>query len=221
MLYMVEHPPHRSAPIAHDQTNENENEIDHMRKRTLTTRRLVIYILAALIAGAAVVSAGLAGMYRVVYPAQYQTYVEASAKENGVDPALIYAIIKCESSFRADAQSSIGARGLMQLTQDTFDWVKYRMKDTSGTTYDSMFIPETNIRYGTYMIKLMLDEFGDLDTALCAYHAGRGITNEWLQNKEYSPDGLNVTAIPYSDTRAYVARVTRTIKIYKALYKFN
>ena len=70
---------------------------------------------------------------------EYQALVEQYCQEFSVEPALCYAVIRTESSFNPEATSSIGARGLMQLTEETFDWVKSRLEPQSDTTYDAMY----------------------------------------------------------------------------------
>lgn len=110
--------------------------------------------------------------YRMAYPVEYQELVEQYCQEFSVEPALCYAVIRTESSFNPEATSSIGARGLMQLTEETFDWVKSRLEPQSDTTYDAMYEPEKNIEYGTYLLHALTEQFGSVNNALCAYHAG-------------------------------------------------
>ena len=64
-----------------------------------------------------------------VYPRKYADLVEKYSKEYGVDENLVFAVIKTESNFDPSAESEVGARGLMQLMEDAYDWVGYRMGD--------------------------------------------------------------------------------------------
>lgn len=155
--------------------------------------------------------------YRMAYPVEYQELVEQYCQEFSVEPALCYAVIRTESSFNPEATSSIGARGLMQLTEETFDWVKSRLEPQSDTTYDAMYEPEKNIEYGTYLLHALTEQFGSVNNALCAYHAGWGSATSWLENPEYSADG-EIHTIPYADTARYVEKVERTCQIYRELY---
>ena len=154
------------------------------------------------------------------YPRNYEEIVTKYAKKNDLPEAFVYAIIKCESGFNPEAVSNIGARGLMQITQDTFDWIQFRMDDPdeSSITYDDIFVPEINIRYATFLLRHHLDEFGNVEAAVCAYHAGRGSVNSWLENPEYSGDGKTISHVPFGDTRAYLERVLKTRDIYSQLY---
>lgn len=157
----------------------------------------------------------------ISYPREYQTFVERYASQNGLEEEFVYAVIKCESGFDPNAVSPIGARGLMQLTEDTFDWVKYRMNDPreESTTYSDLFDPETNIKYGTYLLGILMEDFAQNQVnVLCGYHAGRAQTFSWLSDPDYSLDGETIQYIPFSDTRAYVERVEKVKQIYHDLY---
>lgn len=153
------------------------------------------------------------------YPMKYSEYVEKYSKEYSVDKFLVYAVIKTESGFRPDAVSSVGARGLMQITEVTFDWIKFRLGDDENEFYD-MYDPEVNIRYGCWFLGFLCDEFGsgNIRTVAAAYHAGRGKVNEWLDNKDYSSDGVHLDSIPGRDTAHYVSKVTRAVDKYIRLY---
>ena len=155
-----------------------------------------------------------------VYPRHYENLVSKYAKQNDLPEYFVYAIIKCESGFDPDAVSNIGARGLMQITEDTFDWIQFRMDDDKEKhiVYDDMFDPETNIKYATFLIRHHLDEFGNIDAAICAYHAGRGSVNSWLENSSYSQDGVTISHVPFDDTRDYLEKVNKTSEVYEKLY---
>ena len=161
----------------------------------------------------------LAGWLAVqwAYPLKYADTVEQCAAEYGLSPALVYGIIHTESRFRPDAVSPIGARGLMQITEETFEWARWRSGDDE-TTYEQLFEPKTNIRYGTYIFSLLLKEFGQPEEALAAYHAGWGSVKNWLSTEEYSSDGVTLLNIPYKDTAQYVPRVKNAARVYAKVY---
>ena len=153
------------------------------------------------------------------YPKKYSDYVSATAKKYNFDEYMIYAVIRTESRFNPDAVSDVGATGLMQLMPDAYEWVKYRMKDQRELTYDDMSSPEYNIEYGTYLLKLLYDEYGDYETALAAYHAGRGSVNNWLKDPENSSDGKILDKkIPSSATAHYVNKVMHAYDVYSKIY---
>lgn len=159
--------------------------------------------------------------YTNAYPIKYQEIVEEQSQKTGVPRALIYAVIRSESGFDPTVESSVGARGLMQITEETLDWALYRKKEKANVTFDDLYDPETNIEYGVYILSLLLDEFEKTETALCAYHAGWGNVKNWLTQAEYSSDGVTVHNIPFGDTNRYVKKVMNTMEQYQRLYDMN
>lgn len=187
-----------------------------MRMRKSKRAGLLCIFLVLLVAAAAVGIPEISRMY--IYPTKYSEFVEKYSKKYGVDEYLIYAVIKTESNFDPNACSDVGARGLMQLMEDAFDWVKYKMGDEREISYEHMYVPEYNIEYGTYLLKLLCEEFGDNETALAAYHSGRGNVNRWLLDNSLSNDGKALLDIPSSATKHYVDKVMRAYEGYNNLY---
>jgi len=141
---------------------------------------------------------------------EYADLIASQAGANGIDESLLRAVIWCESRYDPGAVSSVGARGLMQLTEETFEWVRWRLDEEDRTDFDDLFDPETNVRYGAYLLRWLLDAFeGEEATALAAYHAGANIVRQWLADARYSSDGKTLDAIPYADTEKYVSAVLR------------
>mgnify|MGYP000070430551 CR=1 FL=1 len=152
------------------------------------------------------------------YPLKHTELVEKYAADYGVDKALIYAVIRTESSFNASAVSYAGARGLMQMTPDTFKWLQTKTGEKLDT--EMLFDPETSIKHGTFFLNMLLEEFGELETAIAAYHAGRGKVNSWLRDSAISPDGKTIPEIPIPQTRHYVNKVMSAYERYKKIYEF-
>ena len=92
------------------------------------------------------------------------------------------------------------------------------MGDQSGVTNADIFDPEVAIKYGTYMLHLLLTETGDEMLAICSYHAGMGNVSAWLEQENYSKDGKTLDKIPYSDTEWYYNKVSEAKEIYRELY---
>lgn len=155
-----------------------------------------------------------------LYPTKYSEYIEDFAEQNTLEKSLVYAVVKCESGFDSGAVSDIGAKGLMQLTDDTYEWVLSKTTKAKPLEND-LFVPEKNIQAGCALLRLHLDEFSDESTAIAAYHAGRSKVKEWLQDKNYSSDGITLTKIPYSDTASYVTKVITTKQKYQEIYNFD
>lgn len=151
-----------------------------------------------------------------LYPREYSEIVRREAAAYDLDENLVYAMIKAESDFNAQAKSSAGALGLMQMTPGTFEWMQTKLRETHDT--DALFEPKVSIRYGCALIRLLLDEYEDLTVALAAYNAGMGNVTSWLSDAEYSADGVTLKAIPFGETRHYVERVLRYKENYEIIY---
>ena len=149
----------------------------------------------------------------------HQQYIEKYAAQYNLQPAFVAAIIRNESSFRTNAESSVGARGLMQLMPDTAEWIAGKLDDDSYH-FDRMWDAETNIRYGCWYLGYLSRLFhGDADLVSAAYHAGQTTVTQWLSDSDKSADGvtLNVSKLSDGPTKQYIGRVTQTYGIYQSL----
>ena len=157
------------------------------------------------------------------YPLKYREEVEAASKKYGVDKYLIYAVIKTESNFDPKAESHAGAVGLMQLMPKTFEWLQtyYVNEDYENYTFDDMKTPGLNIEYGANLLSVLLDMYESEDTALCAYNAGVGNVDKWLEDSSYSDDGKTFKYVPISETENYRHLVAQNKSCYKRLYENN
>ena len=144
---------------------------------------------------------------------RYREWIEKYAAENDVHPAFIAAIILRESSYNPAAESRVGARGLMQVMEDTYEFVNGKLND--GAQWSDMYDAETNIRYGCWYIGYLSRIFnGDPIKIACAYHAGPNNVKLWAM--KYAADGVNlrVEDIPMEDTRYYAGKVMNAYAIY-------
>lgn len=149
----------------------------------------------------------------------WQDAIEQYAAEYNLQPAFVTAIIRNESSFRTNAESSVGARGLMQLMPDTAEWIAGKLNDRTYT-FDRMYDAETNIRYGCWYLGYLSRLFhGDAELVSAAYHAGQSTVTQWLSDRTKSADGVSLDLNRLTDgpTKQYIGRVTQTYGIYQAL----
>ena len=165
------------------------------------------------------------------YPQKYAEYVNQYAEQYGVDPLLIFAMIKIESNFNADAKSSSEARGLMQLMENTATEMAQKIEKQESNIelqaqqsleinhVQTLYEPETNIQLGTYYFSSLLTQYQNTGIALAAYNAGMGRVNEWIEKGTILPDGSNLEAIPYQETNMYVRKVLNAYRIYQELYE--
>ncbi len=155
----------------------------------------------------------------VIYPVRYYEYIKQYSEEYDLDEYLVMAVIKAESNYIHDAHSGY-ARGLMQLTDDTARWISEKL--SLEFLEDDVEDPKTNIRMGCYYLSYLISHYdGNIDVSLAAYNAGMGNVKKWLQNPEYSSDGVNFSHIPFKETRDYVKKVNEYRETYKKLYDLS
>jgi peptidoglycan lytic transglycosylase len=186
-----------------------------MRKKA--RRRRLFVGGAAVVAGVAVgLALGLFGKFgdviqELTLPLRHEDIIRQQAAEKGVDASLIAAVIYAESKFD-DRTSSAGARGLMQVTPQAAKDIE---RHSGGTTFQlgDLSDPEINIRYGTFLLRELLDRYeGDVVAALAAYNAGPGNVDGW------GGGDLTVAEIPFPETRAYVEDVLDKQRAYRDKY---
>jgi soluble lytic murein transglycosylase len=166
-------------------------------------------ILAVLGVGFATLQTSKPGWWeRVWYPLRYEQIVRGHAHNYDLDPALLAAVIYQESKFKADARSSSGALGLMQLLPATAEGIAVHTGGTQFRTSD-LYDPEINIRYGSWYLRHLLNKYDDEETALAAYNAGQDNVDRWRASG---------SGIQFAETRAYVKRVEELKKIYRRAY---
>lgn len=187
--------------------------------KTKQRRRGWLWILAAVILLGAIPLGKIGIQYTEewLYPTHYADTVEQEAEAYDFPPSLIYAVIHTESHFDPSALSTADAKGLMQLTDDTYQWARRRLGEDKGDPND-LFDPETNIHYGVTVMNLLRQSFPNVETMLAAYNAGQGRVNSWLSDPAYSNDGVTLHTIPYEETADYVRRVLTAQKRYQQIY---
>ncbi|MFQ3235537.1 MAG: soluble lytic murein transglycosylase [Paraglaciecola sp.] len=144
------------------------------------------------------------------FPMGYDDTLLSSAKKYQLDPAWAFAIVRRESSFMADANSSAGARGLMQLMPGT---ARYLAK--KKILNNSLYNPQQNVEYGTQYMRYLLDKMDNNPVlATASYNAGWQKVKDWLPKQKKVPMDIWVETIPYKETRNYV----KAVMAYKQIY---
>ncbi len=143
---------------------------------------------------------------------KYLSVVRITSAKFSVETSLILAVIKVESNFNEKAVSNKGALGLMQVTENTFEYVctLYNLDYTLEDTFDVT----ANITVGTAYLNYLFKKFKTEKEVLAAYNAGEGNLYNWLSNQSYSDDGKTLKKIPYKETLNYV----RKVAFYKNCY---
>jgi soluble lytic murein transglycosylase len=145
---------------------------------------------------------------RLRYPLRYEQIVTGHAENYHLDPQLVAAVIYQESKFDAQAVSSSGAVGLMQLLPETAQGLADRTGG-HGWHESDLVDPELNIRYGSWYLRHLLDKYDDERLALAAYNAGQTNVDRWRAQG---------VGIRFPETRRYVARVQKLKEIYARAY---
>ena len=157
---------------------------------------------------------------KMIYPVKYEEYVEKYAEEYNLDKYMVYAMIKVESGFDPKAESAAGAKGLMQLMEETAAECSEK-EDFGYTIPDDLYVPEYNIRLGCYYLKYLLENYGDMRLAVIAYNGGTGNLEQWLADETLTDENGVLNEIPYEETKKYVEKVFTAFDAYNSIYNGN
>lgn len=183
---------------------------------------VIIAIIALLFFTTDVLGGVKSKVMKHFYPQDYSQYVTMYAQKYDVDEALVYSVIRTESGFRSEVESSAGAIGLMQIMPDTFEWLQTLLEGEVIYDDSALVDPQINIEYGTYFLSFLLDHYDDKELlAVAAYNGGVANVDSWLSDEQYSSDGITLDDIPYNETAQYVKRVQNTKAVYETLYYDN
>jgi soluble lytic murein transglycosylase-like protein len=154
------------------------------------------------------------------FPRAYWPQVTALARELQLDPFLMLALAKQESTYRASIQSHAGATGVMQLMPRTANWMAEVEKNISPRHAANLKSADNSLRLGGYYLKRMMKRYdNNMICALAAYNGGPGNTDKWLKRfKGYSTEEF-IEAIPFDETRGYVKKVLGNYAAFHSLYE--
>ena len=156
--------------------------------------------------------------YRLLYPRQFEDDLDSRATDVGLDPLLVAALIRQESSWESRARSRVGAVGLMQVMPRTGRLIARALR-VRGWHPNQLFEPATNLRFGTWYLAQSLRQYdGDLTRALAAYNAGGARIGLWATGPAAADSELFVERIGLRETRDYVRIIQRNLALYRMLY---
>ena len=158
---------------------------------------------------------------KLVYPKDYSQYVEKYSEKYGLNPAVLYALIRSESFFDADVSSTAGAIGLTQLMEFTAGDIARKLKMTEYSLTD----PEDSIQMGSFYLAELIRRCDDNQLlGFFSYNAGITRVRRWLQSsliefgkKSNMPLDLFLETVPYSETREYGRKLVSATTMYEFL----
>lgn len=215
--------PVKNTRNAHNSRNSRNSKRRYKEKRGFFKNFVLWILVLAIFAGAVVFMLGHFSdstkerMEKLNYPLGYSEYVDKASENYGLDPSIIYGIIRTESNFNPDAQSEVGAYGIMQIMPSSFEWLQELRGEAGKYEAEALFDPEICIDYGSYLLKYFLDYYGNEQCAVAAYNAGF-VVSEWLDDPQYSSNGETLSDIPYPETKNYVEKVDSAKEMYEKLY---
>ena len=155
--------------------------------------------------------------WRLVYPLNYFKQVKHNAIPNGNNSGLLMSIIREESHFNTEAQSSVGAIGLMQLMPLT----AHEIGERFGYHFyaKDLFNPELNIKLGSMYYASLKKQLNNDILAVASYNGGIGSVLNWQKNLTYMDIDDFVEQIPYEETKNYIKKVFKSYWNYTRIYQ--
>lgn len=152
--------------------------------------------------------------FRVRFLAPFRDTYRAQAQAFGVEEAWLYGVTRQESRFIANAKSSAGAQGLMQLMPATAKWVaqKIGLQISPARVIDI----DTNVTLGARYLRLVYDDLGHAVMASAGYNAGPGRARRWRDARPLE-GAIYIESIPFEETRDYVKKVMANTVWYATL----
>ena len=149
------------------------------------------------------------------HPIMYEEQVEKYSAEYGIPKYVIYALINASSGFDSEYTSGDARIGLMQIP---FEYIgKLSAINGENIDRDTLYEPDANIKYGTYIISRLYGKYNSWQTVFAAYKAGEEAVDAWLTDERYAKDGVLVQ-IPDDAAVQFVSAAEKQAEAYKKLY---
>lgn len=170
------------------------------------------------------------GFERILFPRRYSEMVNRKSAKLGLDPDLVFAVMRQESVFSKEAMSPVGAMGLMQLMPTTASLELKKLQPNYVNPerraelhqllveMNSLFDPEVNITLGVHHLNRLLEIYKSPVFALTSYNASPAATIKWKRTIATDDLLTFIERIPYKETRAYVKLIMRNYFYYKRWY---
>ena len=190
-------------------------------RTALRRRRWLVAGVSLVVVGtfAVIVALGPLGdaVREITLPLRHDDIIRQQARDKDLDPALIAAVIYEESKFR-DQTSHAGARGLMQITPQTAEYIA---RKSGGTEFEQgdLATPQINIAYGSFYLRYLLVRYdGNDELAVAAYNAGETNVDRWVRAAGGADEFDKAEDIPFAETRSYVGDVLERREEYRDHY---
>lgn len=177
-------------------------------------RWVILGVIVALAATTFLFLRGPEAWQRRYYELAHAGEIRESAKRHQVSPYLVAAVIEAESDWQEEAQSAVGAQGLMQVMPSTAAELARRgIVDGEQYPPESLSDPAVNIEYGAAYLRYLVERYHEIEPALAAYNAGLANVDAWV-----AQGGDIRERIEFPATRHFVLKVSRAKDRYEALY---
>jgi soluble lytic murein transglycosylase len=154
----------------------------------------------------------------LAYPTYYEDLVLENAERTGLDPLLIFSLIRQESLFESLARSFASAQGLMQVIPPTGAEIASELDWPPDYETPDLYRPYVSLRFGTYYLAKQRDRFdGRIEVALAAYNGGPFNAQRWIERAGEDPD-LFLEIITLREPQLYIKRIKEHLTVYRALY---
>ncbi|GAB4520373.1 MAG: hypothetical protein OHK0046_30530 [Anaerolineae bacterium] len=154
---------------------------------------------------------------RMRFPTYYRDLVLDASSRRGLDPLLVFSLIRHESLFNTQATAAAGEIGLTQVISNTAEYIAGQL-NWPDYQHQDLFQPHAGIEFGSYYLAEQFGRFGTSTyAALAGYNAGPGRAQSWLELSGGDPDAF-MSTITIASVRTYIQSIYRNYTIYRALY---
>ena len=158
-------------------------------------------------------------LQRIRFPTPYPELISRESRERGLDPRLLYALLRQESLFNPGATSWVGARGLGQIMPATGEGIAQNL-GVSDFLLDDLYRPAVSIRFAAfYLGRRISDMEGSIHGALSAYNGGLGNAQRWAGGSRVADPDRFSEVIDFPETRGYLRAVYSFWGVYRSLYR--